>query len=72
MSIAILGKKIGMTQIFDGDGNRVPVTVLEAGPCPVLKVKTAEGRDGYDAVVLGFGKGREKSTISLSWACLQS
>jgi len=61
MSIAILGKKIGMTQIFDGDGNRVPVTVLEAGPCPVLKVKTAEGRDGYDAVVLGFGKGRKKS-----------
>lgn len=61
MSIAILGKKIGMTQYFDEFGNRIPVTLVEAGPCQVLKVKTAEGRDGYDAVVLGFGKGREKS-----------
>lgn len=61
MSIAILGKKIGMTQYFDEHGNRIPVTVVEAGPCQVLKVKTAEGRDGYDAVVLGFGKGRVKS-----------
>lgn len=61
MSIAILGKKIGMTQYFDDLGNRIPVTLVEAGPCQVLKVKTAEGRDGYDAVVLGFGKGREKS-----------
>lgn len=61
MSITILGKKIGMTQVFDEFGNRVPVTMIEAGPCPVLQVKTAEGRDGYDAVVLGFGKGRVKS-----------
>ncbi|MBL6976390.1 MAG: 50S ribosomal protein L3 [Deltaproteobacteria bacterium] len=61
MSITILGKKIGMTQVFDEFGNRVPVTMIEAGPCPVLQVKTAEGRDGYDAVVLGFGEGREKS-----------
>ncbi len=61
MSIAILGKKIGMTQYFDELGNRIPVTVVEAGPCQVLKIKTAEGRDGYDAVVLGFGKAREKS-----------
>ncbi|NOZ02531.1 MAG: 50S ribosomal protein L3 [Deltaproteobacteria bacterium] len=61
MSVSILGKKIGMTQVFDEVGNRVPVTMIEAGPCPVLKVKTAEGRDGYDAVVLGFGKVREKT-----------
>lgn len=61
MSIAILGKKIGMTQYFDDLGNRIPVTVVEAGPCQVLKIKTAESRDGYDAVVLGFGKAREKS-----------
>ncbi len=61
MAIAILGKKVGMTQVFDEDGNRVPVTVIEAGPCPVLQVKTAEGRDGYDAVVLGFEPVKEKS-----------
>ncbi len=61
MSIAIVGKKIGMTQYFDQFGNRIPVTLVEAGPCQVLKIKTAEGRDGYDAVVLGFGKAREKS-----------
>ncbi|HOU54799.1 MAG TPA: 50S ribosomal protein L3 [Myxococcota bacterium] len=61
MAIAILGKKIGMTQFFDDMGNRIPVTVVEAGPCQVLKVKTAEGADGYDAVVLGLGKARLKS-----------
>ena len=61
MSIAIIGKKIGMTQYFDDWGNRIPATVIQAGPCPVLRIKTAEGRDGYDAVVLGIGKGREKS-----------
>ncbi len=61
MAITIIGKKIGMTQIFDEFGNRVPVTMIQAGPCPVLRVKTKEGRDGYDAVVLGFGEAREKS-----------
>jgi len=61
MAIAILGKKIGMTQYFDDMGNRIPVTVVEAGPCQVLKVKSKEGKDGYDAVVLGFGKARVKS-----------
>lgn len=61
MAIAILGKKLGMTQYFDDWGNRVGATVIEAGPCPVLKVKTAEGRDGYDAIVLGLGKARVKS-----------
>ena len=61
MAIAILGKKLGMTQYFDDWGNRIGATVIEAGPCPVLKVKTAESRDGYDAVVLGLGKARLKS-----------
>lgn len=51
---AILGRKIGMTQVFQPDGTRVPVTVVEAGPCVVLQVKSAESRDGYHAVQLGF------------------
>jgi large subunit ribosomal protein L3 len=50
-----------MSQFFDDLGNRIPVTLIQAGPCPVLKVKSSEGRDGYDAVMLGFGAGREKS-----------
>ena len=54
MVSAILGKKIGMTQIFDADGTRVPVTVIQAGPCVVLQVKCTDGADGYDAVQLGF------------------
>lgn len=49
----LIGKKIGMTQVWDKDGVRVPVTVIEAGPCPVVQVKTAE-RDGYEAVQLGW------------------
>lgn len=49
----ILGKKIGMTQVYDKMGNLVPVTVIQAGPCVVMQVKTAES-DGYDAVQLGF------------------
>jgi large subunit ribosomal protein L3 len=54
MVTAILGKKIGMTQIFDADGTRIPVTVVQAGPCTVLQVKTSDGADGYDALQLGF------------------
>lgn len=54
MVTAILGKKIGMTQIFDADGRRIPVTVVQAGPCTVLQVKTSDGADGYDALQLGF------------------
>ena len=50
----IIGKKIGMTQVFDENGNAIPVTVIEAGPCTVVQKKTAEGKDGYDAVQLGF------------------
>lgn len=53
MKQGIIGKKIGMTQIFDEVGNVIPVTVIEAGPCPVCQVKTKQ-TDGYDAVQLGF------------------
>lgn len=53
MPVGLLGRKVGMTQVYGEDGNIVPVTVLEAGPCTVLQVKTAE-RDGYDAVQVGF------------------
>jgi len=53
MRIGLLGRKIGMTQIFKPDGTAVPVTVIEAGPCTVLQVRTKE-RDGYQAVQLGF------------------
>lgn len=60
--IGLLGKKIGMTQIFDAEGNAIPVTVLEAGPCSVLQVKTKES-DGYQAVQLGFDERRESRTI---------
>lgn len=53
MAIGILGRKVGMTQVFDGSGKVVPVTVVEAGPCSVLKVRTTD-RDGYEAVQLGY------------------
>ena len=59
MQKAIIGKKIGMTQIFDAEGKVVPVTVIEAGPCSVIQKKTAE-TDGYEAVQLGFGEVKEK------------
>ena len=57
---AIIGRKVGMTQIFGEDGARVPLTVIEAGPCPVTQVKTVE-TDGYDAVQLGFGTAKPKA-----------
>jgi len=59
MATGLLAKKIGMTQIFTPEGDRVAVTVLEAGPCTVIRVKT-KAKDGYDAVVLGFGAMEEK------------
>ena len=59
MQKAIIGKKIGMTQIFDAEGKVVPVTVIEAGPCNVIQKKTAQ-TDGYEAVQLGFGEVKEK------------
>ena len=58
MKKGIIGKKIGMTQIFDEVGNVIPVTVIEAGPCVVAQKKTAEN-DGYDAVQLGFIDAKE-------------
>ena len=54
MKSAIIGKKIGMTQIFDEAGKVIPVTVIEAGPCVVVQKKTTEN-DGYEAVQVGFG-----------------
>ena len=59
MAKGILGKKIGMTQIFEADGRMIPVTVVEAGPCLVVQNKTEE-TDGYNAVQLGFGELKEK------------
>ena len=56
----ILGKKLGMTQIFDENGVAVPVTIVEAGPCYVTQRKTKD-RDGYDAIQIGFGDILEKS-----------
>lgn len=56
----ILGKKVGMTQIFDERGEVVPVTVIEAGPCYVAQIKTAE-RDGYTAIQMGFEEAKPKS-----------
>ena len=58
MKKAIIGRKVGMTQIFDEKGAVIPVTVIEAGPCPVVQIKTVE-TDGYDAVQLGFGEVKE-------------
>ena len=59
MKKGIIGKKIGMTQIFDENGNVIPVTLVEVGPCVVAQKKTAEN-DGYDAVQLGFMEVKEK------------
>ena len=58
MKKALIGKKLGMTQIFDENGVVIPVTVIEAGPCVVAQVKTLEN-DGYEAVQLGFGDVKE-------------
>jgi large subunit ribosomal protein L3 len=56
---AIIGRKVGMTQLFGDDGTRIPVTVIEAGPCPVTAVRDSE-RDGYAAVQLGFDEVGER------------
>ena len=60
MKKAILGTKLGMTQIFAEDGKVIPVTVVKAGPCTVVQTKTVE-TDGYESVVVGFGEVKEKS-----------
>jgi large subunit ribosomal protein L3 len=57
----LIGKKIGMTRIFDDEGIQIPVTVIEAGPCPVVSVRSQE-QDGYQAVQLGFGAKKLKRT----------
>ncbi|MDD2485177.1 MAG: 50S ribosomal protein L3 [bacterium] len=62
MAIGIIGKKLGMTQIFSSDGRVVPVTVIEAGPCKVVQVKNQD-KDGYSAVQLGFGTIKERKAI---------
>ena len=59
---AILGKKVGMTEVFDAKGQVIPVTVIEAGPCVVIQQKTKEN-DGYDAIQLGFDTKKEKNTV---------
>lgn len=56
MAIGLLGKKLGMTQVFDLEGDLVPVTILEMGPNPIVQIKSSEGPDGYDAVKVGFGQ----------------
>ena len=59
MKKGIIGKKIGMTQIFDEAGNVIPVTIIEAGPCTVTQIKTNE-KDGYEAIQLGFMTAKAK------------
>ncbi len=59
----IIGKKVGMTQIFSGDGRAIPVTVIEAGPCCVLQVRTLE-KDGYEAVKVGFSEIRKAKKVN--------
>ena len=61
MRKTILGRKLGMTQIFDRQGNVIPVTIVQAGPCTVLQVKTKK-TDGYNAIQLGFSDKKEKHT----------
>lgn len=66
MTPALLGKKIGMTRVYDEAGKIVPVTVVQAGPCVVTQVKTADSKDGYNAVQIGYGDIKPKfSTIPL-------
>ena len=65
----LIGRKIGMTRIFDEAGAQIPVTVIEAGPCPVVQVRSQEG-DGYNAIQLGFGaqKNRRASRAEMGHA----
>src|SRR2546427_5916467 len=60
MLSGLLGRKVGMTQVFGPDGSVIPVTVIEAGPCVVTQIKTA-ARDGYEAVQIGFEQAKLKS-----------
>ncbi len=58
----LIGKKIGMTSIFDEVGKNIPCTVIEAGPCVITQIKTSDGKDGYDAVQLAYGDAKVKRT----------
>ena len=60
-TLSLLGRKLGMTQVFDDKGNVVPVTVLEAGPCPIIQTKTPQ-KDGYSALQIAFGAAKLKNT----------
>src|SRR5947209_596765 len=63
MAMGLLGLKVGMTQVYDDKGRMAPVTVLQVGPCPVLQVKTDQGKDKYNALQIGFlDKARSKAT----------
>ena len=67
---ALLGRKVGMTRIYDAKGTIIPVTVVQAGPCVVTQVKTEDGKDGYNAIQLGFEEIRERrSTKPLVGHC---
>ena len=61
MKTTLIGKKIGMTQVYSDENELVPVTVVEVGPCPVIQVKTTE-TDGYNAIQIGYGTRKEKNT----------
>ncbi|MFH1283903.1 MAG: 50S ribosomal protein L3 [bacterium] len=63
MALGLIGKKLGMTQIFDSSGELVPITVIEAGPCSVVQKKTGE-TDGYNAVKIAFGNDFKEKNIS--------
>lgn len=60
MKLGLIGRKVGMTQIFGPEGDRFPVTLVEAAPNLVVRVKRADGPDGYDALVLGYGEVKDK------------
>ena len=64
MKLELLGKKLGMTQVYDEDNNLVPVTIIEAGPCPILQVKNSD-IDGYSAVQIGYNpKGKSPNKVN--------
>ena len=68
MTKGLLGRKVGMTQIYEESGKAVPVTVIAAGPCDVLQIRTSE-RDGYEAIQLGFeDKPRRLASRSGAWS----
>ena len=59
----IIGKKVGMTSLFNADGKNIPCTVIQAGPCVVTQIRTEE-KDGYSAIQLGFDEAKEKNTTA--------